>query len=178
MKTKIALALPLTFALAAFALRAADDKEHHKSAPKHAGLERFKQLAGDWEGTMNHDGQETKGEVNYKVTSGGSAVVETIMPGSDHEMVTVIHQDGKDLALTHYCALGNQPHMKTKGKQKANQFDFQFTGASNMESADEMHMHGVVYTFVDDDTLRAEWSHYVDGKEAGTAVLELKRKSE
>ena len=24
-------------------------------------------------------------------------------------MVTVIHQDGDDLALTHYCALGNQP---------------------------------------------------------------------
>ena len=41
--------------------------------------------------------------VTYKVTSGGSAVVETIGPGTEHEMVTVIHPDGDDLMLTHYC---------------------------------------------------------------------------
>ncbi|HEV3005126.1 MAG TPA: hypothetical protein VGX78_11735, partial [Pirellulales bacterium] len=85
MTTRIALALPLTFALAAFALRAAADKPQQKNGPKNEGLERFKLLAGDWVGTMNHDGAETDGEVHYKVTSAGSAVVETIMPGTDHE---------------------------------------------------------------------------------------------
>ncbi|HEV3006656.1 MAG TPA: hypothetical protein VGX78_19455, partial [Pirellulales bacterium] len=167
--------LALLSALTLTALAADEKKEPLKPKPTvHAGLDQFKQLAGDWVGKGPHEEKEMM--VNYKVTSNGSAVVETIMPGTDHEMVTVIHQDGKDLALTHYCALGNQPHMKTSGKQKANQFAFEFTGASNMDSENDMHMHSVVYTFVDKDTLKADWSHYVDGKEAGKAVIELKRK--
>ena len=36
-------------------------------------------------------------------------------------------------------------------------------------------MHEVTYTFVDKDTLKAEWTHYNDGKAAGTVVFELKR---
>lgn len=91
-------------------------------------------------------------------------------------MVTVIHQDGKNLALTHYCALGNQPRMKAEDNGDGDRFEFEFTGASNLESSDDMHMHSVTYTFVDKDTLKAEWTHYVDGKEAGKAVFNLKRK--
>ena len=91
-------------------------------------------------------------------------------------MVTVIHQDGDDLALTHYCALGNQPHMKTKRKTDGDKIAFKFASASNLKSEKEMHMHDVTYTFVDKDTLKAEWTHYDDGKPAGSAVFELKRK--
>jgi hypothetical protein len=38
-----------------------------------------------------------------------------------------------------------------------------------------MHMHNVTYTFVDKDTLKAEWTHYMDGKEGGTVTFEVKR---
>ena len=48
----------------------------------------------------------------FKLTGGGSAVQETIFPGAAHEMVSVYHADGKDVVMTHYCALGNQPKMK------------------------------------------------------------------
>jgi hypothetical protein len=37
-------------------------------------------------------------------------------------------------------------------------------------------MHSVTFTFVDKDTLMTEWTHYVDGKDAGKAVFTLKRK--
>jgi hypothetical protein len=155
----------------------ADEKKARPAAEKSPGLERFKQLAGEWVGketSGQNAGQEVR--VIYKVTSAGSAVVETLLPGGEHEMVTVIHPDGDDLALTHYCALGNQPHMKTKGPGEGDKIAFKFSGASNLKSEKDMHMHDVTYTFVDKDTLKTEWTHYDDGKAAGTVVFELKRK--
>ena len=46
-----------------------------------------------------------------RTTGGGSAVTETLFPGTAHEMMSVYHMDGDDLVLTHYCAGGNQPRM-------------------------------------------------------------------
>jgi hypothetical protein len=170
--------LPFLTVLSAITLTAyaADDKkEPLKPKPtQHAGLDQFKQLAGDWIGKGPHEEKEMV--VNYKVTSNGSAVVETIMPGTDHEMVTVIHPDGDDLILTHYCALGNQPKMRAKTKGDDKKVAFEFTGATNMKSDKDMHMHNVTFTFVDKDTLKADWTHYMDGKDGGVVSFELKRK--
>src|SRR5262249_20178600 len=107
---------------------------------------------------------------------GGSAVVETIFPGTEHEMVSVIHRDGPDLLLTHYCMLGNQPKMKASGKGENNKVEFKFVSATNLKSEKDKHMHDATYTFVDKDTLRSEWTHFNDGKAAGQVVFELKRK--
>jgi len=100
-------------ALAGFA---AADKPAPKAEAKHPGLEQFKQLAGEWVGKEVEGKKDKEVHVKYKVTSGGSAVVETLFPDTDHEMVTVITRDGDDLVLTHYCMLGNQPQMKAAGK--------------------------------------------------------------
>jgi hypothetical protein len=159
---------------------AADKSEPPKAGPADAKLERFKQLAGDWvgkhsgSGSGDLDGKEVK--VNYKVTGNGSAVVETIMPGTDHEMVTVIHKDGDELVLTHYCALGNQPRMKADAKGDGDKIAFKFTGATNLKSEKDPHMHSATFTFVDKDTLKAEWSLYEEGKETRVVAFELKRK--
>jgi hypothetical protein len=177
MKTRAVLPLLLVFAVAAYA--AEDKKEARKEAGKHAGLEKFKQLAGEWVGkeVQGLDGEKKEIHVKYKVTAGGSAVVETIFPGTEHEMVTVIHPDGDDLMLTHYCMLGNQPRMKADGKAKlSDTISFKFTGASNLKSEKDMHMHDVSYTFVDKDTLKTEWTHYMNGEAGGKVVFELKRK--
>src|SRR5438045_2893874 len=72
----------------------------------HPGLERLKKLAGEWV-VADAQGQPTDKLISvFKVTAAGSAVQETIFPGSNHEMVTLYHRDGADLVLTHYCALG------------------------------------------------------------------------
>jgi hypothetical protein len=155
---------------------AAWQDKHRSAANTSEGLERFKQLAGDWTGTMKGDGQTFPVHVTYKVTSAGSAVVETMGPGTDHEMVTVIHADGKDLVLTHYCAAGNQPRMRAAVKGDGKTFDFQFVGATNLKSDKDMHMRSVVYTIVDHDTLRADWTNFINGTKGGTAAFELKRK--
>ena len=144
-----------------------------KAAAKHVGLERFKQLAGDWEATDPNFGQV---KINYKVTAAGSAVVETIFPGASYEMVTVYHTDGDDLMLTHYCAAGNQPRMRAERGTDTDKFAFKFAGATNMKSENDMHMHEATFHFPDNDTIISEWMHYKDNKPAGAVKFELKRK--
>ncbi|HEY7327076.1 MAG TPA: hypothetical protein VH592_05540 [Gemmataceae bacterium] len=152
-----------------------DKKPHEKEAGTNTRFERFKRLAGEWVGNeQGKEGHEVR--VQYKVTSGGSAVVETIAPGTEHEMVSVIHPDGADLILTHYCMLGNQPQMKASGGGHGNKIEFKFVRATNMKSDKDMHMHDATFTFVDQDTLTSEWTAYTGGKAAEHAVFKLKRK--
>lgn len=175
MNTKTCVSLLFAFSALVWVARA-DDKEK-KSPATNPGLGRFIQLAGEWVGKGLHDGAgEHEARVVYKVTSGGSTVVETIDPGGDHEMISVIHPDGDDLLLTHYCMIGNQPHMRAKPKAGDNKVAFEFVKATNMKSDKDMHMRSVTFTFVDKDTLKAEWTSFNDGKEAGKSVFELKRK--
>jgi hypothetical protein len=158
-------------------VHAGDDKiEHRYSGPNLPAFEQFKQIAGTWEGKEVEGRMGMDVRAVYRVTSGGSAVVETLFPNTDHEMVTVIHPDGNDLLLTHYCMVGNQPQMKAPGTSDVKEVAFKFVRATNLKSPDAMHMHEVTYTFVDNDTLRSKWTHYHGGKPAGDVVFELKRK--
>ena len=151
--------------------------EEGKAAPaKTSAFENFKQLAGEWTGKGTHGDMSHDAEVTYKVTSGGHTVVETIDPGGAHEMISVIHPDGDSILLTHYCMIGNQPHMKAKPKAGDKSVAFEFVKATNMKSEKDMHMRTATFTFVDKDTIKVEWTSFMDGKNAGKSVFELKRK--
>jgi hypothetical protein len=148
-----------------------------KPGSKADALDLFKQLSGEWVGKEvggPNAGKECRSI--YKVTSGGIAVVETLAAGTEHEMVNMIHPDGDNLILTHYCALGNQPQMKAPGKVEGNKVAFQFVHATNLKSDKDPHMHDVAFTFVDKDTLRTDWTFFKDGKASGTVAFEMKRK--
>jgi hypothetical protein len=97
-------------------------------------------------------------------------------PGSEHEMVTVIHPDGDALLLTHYCMLGNQPHMRAIPTAGDNKVAFEFVKVTNVKSDKDMYMRSATFVFVDQNTLRTEWTHFKDGKESGKATFELHRK--
>jgi hypothetical protein len=163
-------------ALATAAAVAGDNQKQAKTDSP--GFERFKQLAGEWVGKSDKPEHGGDGELKvvFKVTSAGSAVEETMLPGSDHEMINMIHPDGDDIVLTHYCAIGNQPEMKASDKIDGKDVAFKFVRGGNMKSTDETHMHNVTYTFVDKDTLRTKWTNYANGKPAGDMVFEYKRK--
>src|SRR5215813_13282601 len=169
------MVVSLVLILPAFPL-VAETRHDDKGSAKNAALEQFKQLAGEWVGKGKHGDMEHEARIVYKVTSGGSAVVETIDPGGEHEMVTVIHPDGDAILLTHYCMLGNQPHMKAMPKSGDNKIAFEFVKATNLKSDKDMYMRSVTFTFLDKDTLSTEWTNYADGKEAGRATFTLKRK--
>jgi hypothetical protein len=135
-----------------------DEKAAHKAptSPPHPGLERLKKLAGTWV-AAGEDGKPTDKVVSViKVTAAGSAVHETLFPGSPMEMISVYHRDGADLVMTHFCALGNQPRMKADPKSASNQIHWQFAGGTNLDPARDKHMHEGTLTFVDDDHI--EWA--------------------
>jgi hypothetical protein len=123
---------------------------------------------------LDFTGRPLKGFV-YRVTSGGSAVVETVFAGSDHEMVTVYHLDGDDLVLTHYCMLGNQPRMKAERGSDPKKSVFKFAGGTNIKPDSDLHMHEAVFEFIDDDHFTSSWTLYRDGKPATVAKIDLRR---
>src|SRR5438132_14283366 len=89
--------LVLAALVVSFALDAKVQSDDKAEASR---LDVLKRLAGDWVGKAKHGSQEHDATASYKVTSGGSAVVETLFGGTEHEMVTVYHHDGDDLVLT------------------------------------------------------------------------------
>src|SRR6266480_4580961 len=95
-----------------------------------AEFERVKQLVGAWEGTSDMGKEGEKVRVEYRLTAGGSALVETLFPGSAEEMVSVYHDRKGKLAMTHYCMLRNQPRM-TLAKADAQTIEAQ--GGSGLE---------------------------------------------
>ena len=60
-----------------------------------AELDKVKGLDGKWAGTAKHaNGKEEQVAVEYRVTSGGSAVEEKLFPGTPHEMISMYHDRG------------------------------------------------------------------------------------
>jgi hypothetical protein len=138
-------------------------------------FERMKQLVGTWEGTSNMGKEGEKVKVEYRLTAGGSALVETLFPGTPEEMVSVYYdQDGK-LAMTHYCMLRNQPHM-ILSKADPQTIDLVFGGKGNvLDPVKEKHMHALLITFPDKDHLVQKWTLFDKGKDQETVTLKLAR---
>jgi hypothetical protein len=151
--------------------------EHHQSAPYtgSAEFERMKQLVGVWTGTSDMGKPEEKVTVGYRLTAGGSALVETLFPGSSEEMVSVYTDRNGTLAMTHYCMLRNQPRMKLANAD-ARSLELIFDPKGNdIDPAVEKHMHGVRFTFKDNDHIVQKWTLYDKGKDVGGVTLQLTR---
>lgn len=140
-------------------------------------LEQLKELAGTWEGTTPApEGVATRSI--FAVTAGGTAVMETQFPGTDQEMVTLYFLDGQSLRATHYCAAGNQPHMKLDTRASApGDLRFVFDGGTNLDPRKDLHIHSVRYVFGADGSLHEEWEYRNEGKTSGTHKVTLTRKS-
>lgn len=127
-------------------------------------------LEGTWTGEM--EGMELRHE--FRVTSSGSAVRETMSPGQDHEMVNMYTLDGNSLVMTHYCAAGNQPHMRASALVDG-RMNFAFDGVSDLKAADESYMGEMTLVFVDDSTLEQHWKSLTEGDVQHEMVFRLTR---
>jgi hypothetical protein len=167
-----------TLAMAVLAVAfAANAQADSKEKAKASQLDMVKRLAGDWTGKAAMHGSDAHdANVTYRVTSGESAVVETLFPGTEHEMVTMYYEDGGDLVLTHYCMLHNQPRMKAQRDSGSNKLVFKFAGGTNVQADKDTHMHGMTMEFVSDNHIKATWTMYKDGKLAHTTTFDLTRK--
>jgi hypothetical protein len=151
----------------------AGDKTRPVNAQRFAAL---KQLAGDWV-EVGKDGKATDKVISsIRVTAAGSAIQETLFPGSDHEMVTLYHLDGDDLVLTHYCSLGNQPRLRAEPGKDVNKIVFTFVGATNLKSKNDHHINGATLTLYGKDRFQAEWVSCKDGETCHQVRLDLVRK--
>jgi hypothetical protein len=126
-------------------------------------FEKFKALAGEWEGQRS-DGEMVK--VSYQVLSGGSAVVETLTELAEEvTMVTVYHMDGDDVRMTHYCSAQNQPRMKASSVSPgARVVSFEFVDVTNLAKPTDGHMHNLEITFTDDDRITYKWTWRENGR--------------
>lgn len=140
-----------------------------------AAFEKLKSLKGEWIDTSGDGDQKSGAKVTYRVVATGSAVIETLFPGQDHEMVTVYHLDGPNLVLTHYCAARNQPRMKAVSIA-ADRIEFEFTDGSNINPSKDMHMHSGRLAWVGPEIVASEWVGWADGKPSEHSVkFRLKR---
>lgn len=145
------------------------------ATPARLAYERFKSLAGEWEG------QSTKGwteRLSIRPIAGGSCVMETstFAHGDGDAMVTMYHLDGEQLMLTHYCMAKNQPRLRaTEISSDGRELTFTFVDGTNLPSRDVGHMDKVRIWFEGDDGFRSQWTFYAKGKEQWMEAITYKR---
>jgi len=127
--------------------------------PANAAFEKFKSLAGDWEGK---EGDGKAYDTNVRVVSAGSAVMFTAIA---EDMITVVYPDGQALMATHYCSAKNQPRFVAAPSSDSSTVTFKFKDVTNLATPESGHMVGVVYTFVDADHYTEAWTWREGGKE-------------
>jgi hypothetical protein len=138
-----------------------------------AGFDKLKSLAGQWQATLP-DGKIHK--VIYEVASGGSALVETLIPPDEPSMMSIYHMDGDKLAMTHYCSAGNQPRMLavvTEADIKS--LRFVLVDATNLAGPSDGHMQSLTIRFKDSAHIRHEWTWREGGKD-NLSVFDFERK--
>ena len=131
-----------------------------KSQPE---FDKIKSLAGNWEG------KATAGNplhITYKVVSGGTAVMESILEKSEAQMITVYYLDGDRLMLTHYCMANNQPRMRAEASaSNPATIKFSFVDATNLAGPDDGHMHAHSIEWKDADHVTQHWTWRQKGGE-------------
>ncbi len=167
----------LTMATVPLTLVAAQEMKAQAAQAAPSALDRLKALEGEWVGKAGPpSGEKIDAVATYRVTADGSAVMETLFPGTPHEMVTMFTMDRGTLVLTHYCTAHNQPHMKARKGGPANELSFDFAGGANIDPAKDDFMHNLKLVFLDQDHIRGEWTSWSGGKATETVVFDMERK--
>lgn len=136
---------------------AGDEHANQKkpAGPPSPAWESMKTLVGEWDGL--YDGKVPT-KATYRLVSSGTALMETLSSPDHTEMVTVYHQDGSRIAMTHYCSENNQPRMRADSKDPS-RIAFQYVDATNLPSPDAPRMTALVVTMKDADHFTQEWTH-------------------
>ena len=147
-------------------------------------FDQLKGLEGRWEGPMEGEGQEAKEEAEaaglaiheIQVSAAGNVVMETMGPGTDHEMINMYHLDGDDLLLTHYCAGGNQPRMRLDLEEStASTLVFDFVDGTNLDPATDHYIGSARIEIFDTDHMESIWGGYSGREQVSTMTFHLAR---
>jgi len=150
-------------------------------------FEAMRVLAGEWEApvTVSPDIPQMRGaklHVTMRVLSRGNTIAHEFQEIDkpldftkyDHPLTMIYLGEGKqDIELVHYCDAGNRPHMKATispdGKTIA--FDFvDITGPTKFG-----HMKRAVFTLIDDNHHKEEWTFMMPGDKQIVAAFDATR---
>lgn len=159
--------------------RAHAGKVVQASKPTQASKDAFAKLRGlegEWESQNPETGAWGVSSV-IKVTSNGSVVREIMFPGTPSEMTNMYHLDGDSIVATHYCAMGNQPQMRST-QSPSNQMHFVVSSVTNLADSKGMYMGDLKLTFVDADNIVQDWRSYDKGvlSDVHNVGINLRRK--
>jgi hypothetical protein len=157
-------------------VRAGDEKKADKSDKSdkavmaHDAFDAIKTLEGTWT-KPGPDGKPA--DVVFKTTANGSVVIETMFPGSQHEMVNTYHMDNDRLLVTHYCAQGVQPRMQLVSSNNG-VLKFDYFDCTNLKEG-EAHMGGLEIS-INGDQMTEKWGYMKDGKVVSETPFEFTKK--
>ena len=137
-----------------------------------SGFDRLKTLVGTWE-APGPQGKTLTSTIH--LVSNGTALEETSQSAEADQMVTLYTPNGKGLAMTQYCAAGNQPRMETvavTGDQK--DFEFSLAGITNLANPNAGHMRHLLIQIADQDHFTEKWTWRENGKDQ-THTIHFKR---
>jgi hypothetical protein len=101
-------------------------------------FKRLHSLIGSWEGKFE-DGRSHS--VTYRLTAGGTVLVETWTLAPGRESMTLYSMDGSHLIATHYCPQGNQPRLQFAGQSDSGRLSFEFRDGTNLQVKGKSHQH-------------------------------------
>ena len=97
-------------------------------------------------------------------------------PLAHRNLGAMYHLDGKDLMLTHYCAIGNQPSMRLdRNGSTPSSLKFDFAGGTNLDPEVDHHIHNSKILFTENGGLQSLWTSYAQGKQAAVMKFTLFR---
>jgi hypothetical protein len=149
----------------------AQEHEHMSALKPSPEFEQMKKLVGKWEGTAT--GMTKPATTEFRLTGGGSAIMQILAEGTPYEMVTMYHMDGDRFLATHYCAGHNQPRMQAVAGGDGKTIQFKYVDGTNIAPGDT-RMDSVKMTLADADHHQELWTSNSGGK-SGEMLFELHR---
>ena len=151
------------------------EEPHHKPYIGSKAFQRMTQMVGHWQVTMDMGKGPQTMKASYKLTSGGSALVETLFEGTPMEMVNIYHDNSKGtLHMIHFCAGHNQPVMSlVRAQDKTLSFDL--TQDADIDAAHEGHMHSLLVSFDNSDHVTQQWLDFKNGKKDHITQIKYQR---
>jgi hypothetical protein len=111
------------------------DDEISEAAEAFAELSK---LVGNWEGTY---ADRTTHQINYRLSAGGTVLVETWTLSPTRESITIYSIDGDRLIAQHFCPQGNQPRLELKHGNTDEGYYFEFFDGTGLQDPKGSHQH-------------------------------------
>ena len=145
------------------------------SGEKSVAFEQVRKKLGKWEGTMTQGATGAVFYVSYefKLTSGGNTITETLVEDGV-EMLTTYSDDNGELVVRHYCGLGTEPVFSVSNlSDKAMSIKLDNSKA-DLHADHESFVTGMKWTMNSQDSITFENTVMLDG-ELTSNIAQIKR---